>query len=241
VVTKDPVAPTAQYLMNRDRKAKLIRLFKPLANMYPSLNRGSYVFAGLLVVLPLVTGSFMGPTPLEWRSFASSVTSHHTLILWLYVGLFAWLVHRGVKPILAVGSVFMVLSVHELLWWAFDFAWMMSAGYQVQWYWLFGYLLPPTLGCVMIWPQFLHVPRWLVFSVVAFDVLWFMAGWPVTVNYIGGVYPAGSPLQGLTRWYGTVWGDGWEFMSWLTPVVAFGALELKRLLQGQALLTRALA
>lgn len=199
------------------------------------------MFAGLLIVLPFFTGSFSGSTPFEWRSFADSVTSHHTLIIWSYSALFLWLWVKGVKPLLAVGAIFEVISLHELFWWGFDFFWMAAiAGYHVEWYWLFGYLLPPCLGCALIYPTFVKLPKKVLITVIGFDLIWLAAGWPVTVNYIGGVFASG-PLQGLTIWYNTFTGDFWEWCSWAAPLAVMGIAELKDLLKSQELLSRAVA
>lgn len=194
-----------------------------------------------LVALPLFTGSFGGPTPLEWRSFAFSLTSHHTLILWGYSVLFfaLWRL-ANVKPLVALSAVLMVIATHELFWWSFDTVMTSQVfGYTFHWYWLFGYLLPPCLFWFIAYRAFLPFPRALVLAVFFFDFVWALAGWPVTVNYVGGVYASG-PMQGLTVWYNTPVGDGWELASWVVPMLAMW-FDRRKLIEGQTYITKHLS
>ncbi len=185
-------------------------------------------------------GGFSGD-PLNWRSFESSVTSHHTLILWAMSGLFLAL-WKGAKvnPVFAAMMVLMVLSVHELFWWQFDFLITSQVfGQTVHWYWLFGYLLEPALGCFLFFPQITkYFPYSLVLSVFFFDFIWALAGWPVTVNYVG-LYSTG-PLAGITQWYGTDWGNGWEFASWAVPMICVYLFERKNILSSQSYILQCL-
>ena len=216
-----------------------ILLFRPLGFLYPYLKVSADIWMAGLFFLPFLTGSFTGATPLEWRAFAGSVTSHHILILWAYVALYAGLRLKGVNPLVGVAAVLMVISTHELFWWGFDYVWMGSQSLPLHWYWLFGYLLPPTLFWFTAYWNFLPFPKRLVLAVFYFDFVWLLAGWPVTVNYIGGVYPTG-PLQGLTVWYDTWVGDGWEFLSWAVPCLVM-YLSRGELTKGQDLLIDSLS
>jgi len=216
----------------------------PVVLLAPVVNPVNEVLALFHQHIALGNGPLLGGfsgDPLNWRSFQSSLTSHHTLILWSMSGLF-FALWKGAKvnPVLASIMILMVLSVHELFWWQFDFINTSQVfGQSVHWYWLFGYLLEPALGCFLFFPQFTkYFPYSLVLSVFFFDFIWSLAGWPVTVNYVG-IYNSPA-LAGITKWYGTDWGNGWEFASWSIPMVCVYVFERSKILQAQTYITKCL-
>lgn len=181
---------------------------------------------------------------LDWRSFnqlnanmqwlhqfdpLGDYSNHHFLNLMAEAGacfflafFFARKLHQPVwkQGIMATYGAVLIWSVHEGYWWIVYYG--LWEHFNIGWIdHLSGFGEMLTLGLLIFTPILgLYGPKRYLLAMGGFYLLWVAVGFPITESY-----------RGITQWYGTLWGNGWEVGSWIYAAVAFCFLEKDGLLK----------
>lgn len=177
-----------------------------------------------LGILPYIFGTKGGWDPLLWRSDVASLASHHTIILDAFSITFLLMWKRlGINPVLAACSIFFVVAWHETLWWITDLAYFTFNHIPYSSWWFYGWLSTLCYFTLVVYPQYVILPKKFLLAGVAFYLAWFAAGFPVTVNFTGiTIYYLSPVVNGV-----------WEIGGWVYFLAAFYFLAKKMLLKRQ--------
>lgn len=197
---------------------------------------GLYVMLFVCLAVPFMLGSWsFNENVFLWRIFAASNASHHMVIVWTMAAFFVGAVRLGASKTMAIFSLLMVVSVHELYWWFTD--WFFVGYTTIQHIYatppvyvyelLNGYLFPLSLITIIFWMMLIRRFPWkFALWMGAFYIGWAAIGFPVTVNF-GGIVPG----------YDTVFPNVIEWGSWAWGLLGFILFERDKLPEGLRFLT----
>lgn len=203
--------------------------------LYSCLNSIGFTWPFIYMIGPLFYSNIGFSDPLDWRAFSLN-SEHHIINLWLIGGCFVLMAifmsrrsessappFERLRSIYSFGAVaafaaWTMLAMHEGEWWITIVIFDSVHGFSLNWQWFAQLGELAALATFVLLPIMTGYFPWRFALVMGgFYLVWFAAGFPITVNYTGNTV-------GFLNDYV----NSWEVGSWLFAVVAFYLTERGR-------------